>query len=435
MAVAISHTASFEYADDGDASHSQAGVAIGSAAADRLVFVFASGLTTATGEDINTLTVGGVSATRVRRDQVTYNGAFAGAFQSLEIWWAPVPTGTTAAVAFVHNANLTNAKFSIYAVTGANTTTPVSDHDGATRSDALTNALSVSVDVPENGGAIGLAAGALFDTAVTAAWTYLTENLDNDHDIGGVFIGFSTAAAITGAAAPGQAVTATLTGTGTEFNLVRGISVVTISAAAGGVSSAAGSSAGTGAAQGSGASSAATALSAAGSGTATGGGGAVAASVFSMAGTGTLSAVGEEAPADRGAANISGTGALTGASASIASATFSLSGSGSLAAASPESEPEPVVTFPPVGGGGGLGPSGYRQDKQRFRTRKDKSHPKVITVRIGNWPEDPQIILERREQAERDEFYQSFPDAPFEEIVESGDDEEAILLAILAIAA
>jgi hypothetical protein len=203
-----------------------------------------------------------------------------------------------------------------------------------------------------------------------------------------------------------------------------------------------------------------TALSASGSGTMTAVGAATSASVLSASGSGTLAAVGATGAERSTELSATGSGALSAVATSIAATAFNASGAGSATfattpasvavgalsaagtgAASFEAADSGFVEAPaatpilPVGGGGGFGPLGYRQDKQRFRTKKDKSHPKVITVRIGNWPEDPQIILERREQAERDEFYQSFPDAPFEEIVESGDDEEAILLAILAIAA
>lgn len=204
---------------------------------------------------------------------------------------------------------------------------------------------------------------------------------------------------------------------------------------AGGVADAAASISGTGAATGTAAASAATVLTASGSGAASAAAASAAASVFSVSGSGSLEAVGEVAPSDRGAADIAGVGALTGVSASIASASAFSSGAGAISAASPEPEPEPVVTYPPVGGGGGFGPPGYRQNDRRFRIRKEKSRPKVIAVRIGDWPEDPHIILERRERADRDEFYQSFATAPFEQSAESVDDEEQALLALLAMAA
>jgi hypothetical protein len=409
VAVAISHTASFEYiAVDND--HSQAGVAVGTASADRLVFVMVSGLIGTTGHDINTMTIGGVSAARVRRDQFTYAGL--GVFASFEVWWALVPTGTTATIAFVHDASYTNAKLSIYAVTGANTSTPISDHDFATRTDALTNALSVSVDVPANGGAIGLASGTIYQTSVTTAWTYLTEDLDNDFDVGSsLFVGFSTASAITSGAAAGQAVTATLTGTGSTFGDERGLTVVTIAAAS--ATETAGSASGTGTATGTARSVATVSPSATGTGTAIGTARAVASSAAASAGSGDATAI----------------------SAVIASAAGSASGAATaIADTDTQGFVAGAVTFPPVGGGGGFAPA-YHGESQRFRTRKDKSKPKVITVRIGDWPEDPQIILERQEKSERDAFHRSLATRRDEPAPEPVDDEEQALMEILAFAA
>lgn len=175
------------------------------------------------------------------------------------------------------------------------------------------------------------------------------------------------------------------------------------------------------------------AVSAAGTSAPVWGAAATVASALSGAGVGAAFGAGSTGSQTDTDAALSGTSTLTASGSALSVAGGSAQGSSSAAFIA-ENSGLPLPDYTPIGLGGGFGP-GYRPDKQRFRTRKDKSHPKVITVRIGNWPEDPQIILERREQAERDEFYQSFPDAPFEEIVESGDDEEAILLAILAIAA
>jgi hypothetical protein len=429
VAVAISHTASFEYVAV-DTDHDEAGVAIGSAAADRLVFVAVSAIVGLTDEDINTMSIGGVSATRVRRDSFEYAGL--GVFASCEVWWAQVPAGTTATISFVHDANYSNAKFSVYAVTGANTSAPISDSDFATRTDALTNALSVSVDVPANGGAIGLANGAARTTSVTAAWTYLTENLDNDHDIGGAFIGFSTAAAITSGASLGQAVTATLTGTGADAGNERGLTIVTIAAFA--ASDTDVSTTGTGTLTGAARALASTPASTTGTGTLTGVGRSVAAAVAFASGTGTLTAEGQEV-SESAAASTAGAGDVTAASAVVASSVWSASGSGTLSAVTDtEGFVAAATTFPPVGGGGGFGP-GHHPGKQRFRTRKDKSHPKVITVRIGDWPEDPQIILERQEQSEREAFHRSLATRRDEVVAEHIDEDEQALLEILAFAA
>jgi hypothetical protein len=429
VAVAISHTASFEYTAV-DTDHSEAGVAIGSAAADRLVFVLVSGLIATTGNDINSMTIGGVSASRTRRDQFEYVGL--GAFDSMEVWWAAVPTGTTATIAFVHDADYLTAKFSVYAVTGADTSTPVSDSDFATRSDALTNALSVSVDVPADGGGIGVAAGGIYATSVTTAWTYLTENLDNDLDIGGGFIGFSSAAAISASESLGQAVTATLTGTGASSDNGRGLTVVTI-AALSVPGTAAASTSGTGTATGSARSVASTPASTSGTGTATAAARSVASAAAFAEGTGTLTVEGE-AVSESVPGFASGSGNLTAVSAVVASAAGFAAGSGTVLGATPEPEAQAAVTYPPVGGGGAFGPTSI-PGKQRFRMRKEKSHPKVITVRIGDWPEDPQIILERQEESEREAFHRSLAARRDEVVAEHIDEDEQALLEILAFAA
>lgn len=408
MAVAISHTASFEYAAV-DTDHDEAGVAIGTAAADRLVFAIASAVLTATGSDINTMSIGGVSASRARRDEFEYVGV--GAFNGLEVWWALVPTGTDATISFAHDADYSSAKFSVYAVTGANTATPVADSDYATRSDDLANALSVTVDVPENGGAIGAAVGGIYITSVTAAWTYLSEDLDNDHE-SGFFIGFSTASAVTAGASAGQAVTATLTGTGDAFNDGRALVVITLAA---------------------GVATTDAETTASGTGAATGAAAAIAATVFSAAGSGTVTAVGSVGGEVDAAASIGGSGTAAAMATSIAGAAASANGSGA-AAAVPESSGLPLPDYAPVGGGGGFGPA-PRHAKQPFRTRKDKSHPKVITVRIGDWPEDPQIILAREEESERAAFYRQLSQRKDPEIISAVDEEEQFLMAILAAAA
>lgn len=175
---------------------------------------------------------------------------------------------------------------------------------------------------------------------------------------------------------------------------------------------------------------------AAGTGTASGAGASRAATVFSAAGTGTLSAVGSNGGERDAEASAGGTGTLSGVARATASAAFGASGSGTLSAVTDTQGLVAAATqAAPAGGGGGFGPPGYRPDKQRFRTRKDKSHPKVITVRIGDWPEDPQIILERQEQSDREDFHRSLATRRDEVVAEHIDDDEQALMEILAFAA
>ena len=429
MAVSITYTAGFEYADDGDASHSEVGVVIGSAAADRVVFVMATGLVTNDGEDIDALSIGGVAATRARRDQ---SAPGTGGFYSTEVWWAAVPTGTTATIAFTTDAGYVFAGFSIYAVTGTSTTAPISDSDFATRNDETTNALSVSVDVPANGGAIGMASGVVTLATATASWTYLSENLDNDVDLGGggAFMGFSTASQITEGEATGQAVTATLAAPGAEVDTRRNLVVVTLVNAGGGVSSAAGAATSSGLATAAAQATAGAFVSSSSVGAATGDARSVVSAIGNASGVATAEA-GGDAISESVAGSATGSATATAATAVIASVAGLAEGAAVAVAASPVIE-IPVVTYPPVGGGGGIAPP-YYSEQQRFRIRKEKSKPRVYVIKTGNWPTEEELArAEREEQREFSRFVNGIQPnraAP----VESDDEEE--LVAILSMLA
>lgn len=176
-----------------------------------------------------------------------------------------------------------------------------------------------------------------------------------------------------------------------------------------------------------------TAGSASGAGTLEAVANSVVSAAFSAAGTGAATAVGGTSNERDAAASISGTGTATFIASSTTNAAASAGGSATTLAV-PESSGLEVPDFTPVGGGGGFGPTSI-PGKQRFRMRKEKSHPKVITVRIGDWPEDPQIILERQETAEREAFHRSLANRPDEVVAEHIDEDEQALLEILAFAA
>lgn len=134
-------------------------------------------------------------------------------------------------------------------------------------------------------------------------------------------------------------------------------------------------------------------------------------------------------------ASASGSGQVAAVAGAVASASWSASGSGALAAIAESSGLEVPAPPAPDARGGGFGPPSYRPGKQRFRTRKDKSRPKVITVRIGDWPENPQITLERQEATEREAFHRRIASLPDEVVVNHIDEDEQALLEILAFAA
>jgi hypothetical protein len=179
---------------------------------------------------------------------------------------------------------------------------------------------------------------------------------------------------------------------------------------------------------------AATVANASGNGAAIGVAASIASASASSDGVATATAEGEDVPDGNAAASAAGTSTAEAVPAVVASAAGSAEGSAIATAASPVVVVE-APDYTPVGGGGGFGPPGYSSENQRFRTRKEKSKPKVITVRIGDWPEDPQIILERQEQSERDAFHRSLATRRDEPAPEPVDDEEQALMEILAFAA
>lgn len=132
--------------------------------------------------------------------------------------------------------------------------------------------------------------------------------------------------------------------------------------------------------------------------------------VMSAAGTATAAAIGESfAEADMSTA---------GAASAI------MVGEGGIVIAAPE--PAQVSS----GGAGGYLPAG---DRPKQRLRKEKRDSKVYTVKIGNWPEEPDLaFIEKREQEEYSQFISELPGPDLEDV---SDEEEQALMMILALAA
>src|SRR5262249_37452657 len=103
------------------------GIAIGTAAADRIVIVAVNGTNNSNplgGALPSSVTLGGVSmnlAVGQAFNDPLNNGEFAG------IYWLAVPTGTTATIVATWGAtgNVYDAQFAVYSATGLDTTTPV----------------------------------------------------------------------------------------------------------------------------------------------------------------------------------------------------------------------------------------------------------------------------------------------------------------------
>lgn len=141
------------------------GLAIGAAITGRKVVVIASGFVSS--DTINSVTVGGVSATTVL-EQAVADGF-------LEMWQVEMPTsgGTTGDVVVTFSAGVCNCAVGVYAIFGA----AFAAHD--TGSDT-TDTLSDTLNIPVGGVAIG---GAFSANGASASfvWTNLTEDYELQH--------------------------------------------------------------------------------------------------------------------------------------------------------------------------------------------------------------------------------------------------------------
>jgi hypothetical protein len=337
-------------------------VSIGTAASDRIVVICVSVQANAT---ISTVTIGGINASLGKEE--IYTAATPDVVAS--IWYAFVPTGTTATVAVTLSAGSdASITISTYEVTGASAV--LSDTDG---NNGAAGSISITaLTIPTGGGAIFCFTN---DTRTTAvAWTNATEHADANIATGSL-LRHSTAHTTTAAVNPtitadgataGQALagiafaattdaTASATGTGTAE------ATATATTAAAGAASGTGTAeatattvvAATGEASGAGTATAAYAtgsrvivswvefqaeegVSDQGVGTATGTGTAdavgaqTAAATGAATGTGTADAVGEQIAAADGAA--SGTGTATADGTSFSAGVGEASGTGTATA-------------------------------------------------------------------------------------------------------
>jgi hypothetical protein len=97
----------------GESSFSRTGVLFGTASADRLMTlcIYMGSRPGIWNPRINTLTIGGVSATRRARVEIDEHG-------EISIWTAPVPTGTSGTVALTTTDLNNTINFHIFAVRG-----------------------------------------------------------------------------------------------------------------------------------------------------------------------------------------------------------------------------------------------------------------------------------------------------------------------------
>lgn len=131
--------------------------ALGTAAADRVIVV---GLFGDTARTVSSVTIGGVSASRVKRQLNTGN--------FVELWQAAVPTGTTGDVVITFSGACSRSGVGVWALYGAN---PTAHDTGASSANPGTDTL----DVPALGVAIAYSAGS---SIASWSWTGLTEKFD-----------------------------------------------------------------------------------------------------------------------------------------------------------------------------------------------------------------------------------------------------------------
>lgn len=138
---------------------------LGTASSDRYILVAIVARDSENNISINSLTVGGVTATistqAARND--TSNSSLVG------IGIAAVPTGTTGDVVVQFNTTVLRCGIALYSATALNPT-----YYG--KSSVALNDPSTTVNVPANG--YVLAVGTTASATATATWTGLTENVD-----------------------------------------------------------------------------------------------------------------------------------------------------------------------------------------------------------------------------------------------------------------
>lgn len=147
------------------------GTSIGTAQADRIVYLCASSeSSTGLGANVSSISIGGRPATRAH---ISTNTGVSPNL-NVEIWYAYVPTGTTADVVFNFNAS-TSARIYIAIFRAVNVTIPVF----ATANNAVASGVSIgtTLTIPALGAAVAIVVAS--NEGSTNNWTGLTERTDD----------------------------------------------------------------------------------------------------------------------------------------------------------------------------------------------------------------------------------------------------------------
>lgn len=224
MAVSLTNTADGQLNFTGTTTGTITNMPIGTEAADRLVFV---GIELVDGNSasafITGVTIGGVTAAALA-DNVDSSTC-----QSV-IYWAAVPTGTTANVVMTvaNSSGDVFVNYSGFRAVGANTTTPVTS---SSATDDADGAVSGSVTVGSGGALLAVSGGFIFGGPIFVGWTNATASTARDYTIGGWFRLENNTAIGTSSGS----ITVTADWTGTAFFGEEGVylSLIAINAAAG----------------------------------------------------------------------------------------------------------------------------------------------------------------------------------------------------------
>lgn len=176
---------------------------LGAADPNRWIVVCVGG-TTNTARSISSVTVGGVSATKIAQAEGST------VYRHISIWVAPVPTGTTGDIVVTWSGSLARCGYSAYRlITGV---APTAAYDVQTDLTLTSSDLSVSIGRPSGGvvvaSTINAASGA---TGVT--WAGTTEDYDATWSAETTLQGISSSSIASGSSP--LTVTATIAGTPT----------------------------------------------------------------------------------------------------------------------------------------------------------------------------------------------------------------------------
>ena len=160
-AATITNTA-FASDDTTQTTYTFASQAIGTAASTRVVIV--CGGTRNSAQMISSMTIGGISATKA------ISAAGASSFNSAEIWYAVVPTGTTATISLTLGSSAPRYAISVYAANGLL-------NAGAPTATGSSTAATPSVSISPPGFGVGVAF-VFGGQNGTTAWTGFTEDVD-----------------------------------------------------------------------------------------------------------------------------------------------------------------------------------------------------------------------------------------------------------------